>query len=82
MSGAAHASARAVDLSSFGLPNVLGRTWPNTTGLTDFSLCRKDQVFISGGYYYTISSVLVLKMKTLCSLFVGFVVCWVFLELI
>lgn len=65
-----------MDLSSFGLPNVLGRTWPNATGLTDFSLCRKGQVFISGGCCYAVSSVLVLKMETSCSLlvllFVGF----------
>lgn len=69
--GATHASVGVMDLSSFGLPNVLGRTWP-----TDFSLCRKGQVFISGGCCYAVSSVLVLKMETLCSLlvllFVGF----------
>lgn len=79
--GATHASGGAVDLSSFGLP-YLDRSWPNATGLTDFSLCRKGQVFISGGCYYTVSSVLVLKIETLCSLFVGFVVCCVFLKLI
>lgn len=70
---ATHASAGVVDLSSFGLPNVLGRIWPNTTWLMGFSLCRKDQVSISGGCYCTVSSVLILKMETLCSLFVGFV---------
>lgn len=74
--GATHASVGVMDLSSFGLPNVLGRTWPKATGLADFSLCRKGQVFISGGCCYAVSSVLVLKMKTLCSLlvllFVGF----------
>lgn len=78
--GATHASGVAVDLNSFGLPNVLNRTWPDATELRAFPLCRKSQVLISGGCYYVVNSALVLDMETSCSLLVGFVVCWGFFK--
>lgn len=55
--------------NSFELPNVPSRTWPSATRLTALPLCLYlGLVLISGGYYYVINSVLVLRVETLCRL--------------